>query len=352
MLMSAVRTQRYLQTVGKIVIVAALIRASLCIYYYWTFINGKVKPLPEYVTNHDDSMIFVVGILVISIWALLKGGRSTWIMAVLVVSYLFYAIVLNTRRIAWVELLLAAVLIYFLMEPGPIKKRINKWLLIAAPFAVMYFIAGLGSDSPILAPVHALSTTGSDYDPSSLTRQEEARNLLRTLVDSGNPIFGTGWGIPYDKVESYWSNYDSNWTLVQYTPHNSLLGLAAFVGLIGIIGVWGVMPVGAYLAARGYRGSKDPIPRAAAMVALGALATYSAHCYGDIGLQSFQGSVLFGVALAAAGKVAAWSEALPSTRTATVRSGDSRLAPEPRPKTRKVRSPRGRFKPSTSRLSR
>jgi len=304
MLMSAVRTERDLVTLGKIVVLAALIRATLCIYYFWTHLYGKVYPLPEFVTNHDDSMMFVVATLITLIWAFLKGGRAPWIIAALVVPYVFYAMVLNTRRIAWVELVLALPVMYVLIGSGPLRSRINKWAIRVAPFVILYLVAGLGSDSAMFAPVHALLTTGSNYDPSSLTRQEEARNLLHTLVDLGNPILGTGWGRPYDKAESYWSNYPGIWILPLYTPHNSILGLAAYTGLFGIIGIWGVVPMGAYLAARGYRGSTDPVPRAAAMVALGALAAYSAHCYGDIGLQSFAGVLICGAALATAGKVA------------------------------------------------
>jgi hypothetical protein len=335
--MSALRSPRDLVGLGKIVIATGLVRATLCIYVYWTQVHDKIFPLPEYVTDHDDSMLFAAAILTSFIWALFKGGKLTWLTTAVVVSYEVYAIILNTRRIAWVELVLALVLIYFLLGPGPTRSVINRWAKWAAPVVVIYFIAGLGSNSPMFAPVHALTTTGSDYDPSSLTRQEEARNLLHTLVNSGNPIFGTGWGIPYDLVEHYWSNYSANWVLVQYTPHNSLLGLAAFSGLVGIIGIWGVMPVGAYLAARGYRGSTDVIPKVAALVALGCLATYSAHCYGDIGLQSFQGVVMFGLALAVAGKTAAWSAARPLAQSVTARAG-----PEPRPSWRKGGAPRGR----------
>jgi hypothetical protein len=356
MLMSLVRTERDLVTLGKIVVLAALIRATLCIYYFWTHLYGNVYPLPSYVTNHDDSMLWVAATLTTLIWAFHKGGRMPWATAALVVPCLLYAIVLNDRRIAWVELGMSLPLIYMLIGPGPLRSRINKWALRAVPVVVIYFVAGLSSDSAVFAPVHALATTGSNYDPSSLTRQEEARNLLHTLVDIGNPILGTGWGVPYDKAESYWSNYEADWILTLYTPHNAILGLAAYTGLLGIVGIWGVVPTGAYLAARGCWGSTGLIPRTAAMVAVGALAAYSVHCYGDIGLQSFAGCLIFGAALGTAGKVAVWSEVQPAARTMTVPAGGERPASEPRPAYRKA----GAFRhlaakprrPSTRRLSR
>jgi hypothetical protein len=348
LLMSAVRSERDLLSLGKIVILAALIRATLCIYFFWAYLRGKVYPI-DYVTDHDDAMLWVVATLILSTWALVKGGRVTWTIAGLAVPYMFYAMVLNNRRIAWVELGLALLLTYFLMGAGPLRRRINRSLMIAAPVLLVYVAAGFVSDSAVFAPVHAMLTTGSNYDASSLTRLEEDRNLLHTLFDIGNPILGTGWGRPYDKVESYFSNYDAGWILYLYTPHNSLLGLAVFSGLVGVIGIWGVVPMGAFLAARGYRGSTDPVPRAAGIAALGSLAAYSAHCYGDIGLQSFAGALIFGAALAAAGKVAAWREELPATRTATTRAEVGHPPPEPRFASRKDVAPRRRFEPSSQR---
>ena len=48
------------------------------------------------------------------------------------------------------------------------------------------------------------------------------------------------------------------------------------------------------------------------MAVIGAISSYSAHCYGDIGLQSFEGAILLGVALGVAGRVGVWT---PSTST-------------------------------------
>jgi len=342
-LMSALRSERDLVTLGKIVVVAALIRAILCIYFFWTPIYARIHDTTNYVTNHDDSMLFVVAILILTTWAVLKGGRTSWTIAAPIMAVLLYAMVANNRRIAWVEMGWAMPLIYLLIGPGPLRSRINRWAMIAAPVVLIYVVVGMGSDNPAFAPVHALMTTGSNQDSSSLTRKEEIRNLLRTLVDFGNPLFGTGWGVPYSKVESIYSNYDPRWILYLYTPHNSVLGLAAFAGLVGIIGIWGVVPVGAYLATRGYRGSTGVVPRCATMVALCALAVYSAHCYGDIGLQSLPGAIILGAALATAGKVAVWSEALPLPETATARAAGGKQAPELRPVFRNSGTTRHRF---------
>src|SRR5580700_2150010 len=157
MLMSVLRGERDVASLGKAVVLAALIRATLCIYFYWAYIDGKIYPAPEYVTNHDDSMLWVVATLIVSVWACVKRGRAAVITAALVTPYLFYAMILNTRRIAWVELGLALPLFYFLIGSGPLRSRINKWLIRIAPLGVIYFVVGLGSDSAVFAPVHALA---------------------------------------------------------------------------------------------------------------------------------------------------------------------------------------------------
>jgi O-Antigen ligase len=316
-LVGAMRSPRDLVTLAKIVILAALIRGSLVIYFYWIHVRGKMYPVPEYMTNHDDSLLFVMAILIVGTWALIQGGKATWMKATLVTLYLFYAIVLNDRRIAWVELVMAAAAIYLLIGPGPVRTTVNKILIALLPILIVYIAIGWGREGAIFSPVQALTSVKDGDDPSSLTRQEELRNLLYTLSTNGNPLFGTGWGRPYEIVERIWSNYPEDWILVPYTPHNSLVGLAVFSGLVGIFGIWGVVTVAGFLGALGYRTSKDPVPRAAALVAVGTLVAYGVHCYGDIGLQSFACCTMFGAAMATAAKVAAWGGGLsPAPKTA------------------------------------
>jgi hypothetical protein len=215
--------------------------------------------------------------------------------------------VLNNRRLAWIELLLAFAFVYgLLFRRG---WRIHRWVAIGAPVVALYLFLGANQPGALFAPARAFSTAGSNEDSSSLARQEEVRNLLYTLSATGNPLLGTGWGVPYQKVTSVYANFGSDWWQYLYLPHNSLLALAVFGGLVGIFGIWMVIPVGALLAARAYRRATRPLDRAAAMSALCILPAYGAQCYGDIGLQSLTGGLVLGVALGVAGKVAAWTGA-------------------------------------------
>jgi hypothetical protein len=324
LLLSVIRTSRDLRALAATILVAALIRGTLVMYFYWAHVHGRIVPPPEYMTNHDDSLLFVAAILIVGSWAFVRGRAFAWAVASPVFLHQFYAIVLNDRRIAWVELAVAMIVVYFIIGPGRWRRRVNRWLMVAAPVVLVYVAVGWGRQGAIFAPVQALSSTGSNADPSSLARQEEVRNLLYTMSVAGNPLLGTGWGVPYRKLTSIYANYSADWILALYTPHNSLLGLAVFGGLVGLLGIWLVVPVAAFLAARGYNRSTHPIDRTAAMVAAGILPAYSVHCFGDIGFQSFPCGLILGVALAAAGKLAAWATVPAAAAGAGARVGDGR----------------------------
>jgi hypothetical protein len=310
LLISVVRSSRDLKALGFTVLLAALVRGTLAMYFYWAVVHGKIEPPPPYMTTHDDTLLFVAGVLIALSWALARGSLGSWLTAALVSAHLLYAITLNNRRLAWIELVLVLALVYLVLPRGRTQRRVNVVLLVTGPILLAYVIGGWGRTGVLFAPLRALSTAGSYDDNSSLGREEETRNLLYTLSTGGNPLLGTGWGIPYAKVTSVYSNFEE-WWQYRYLPHNSLLGVAVFGGLVGIFGIWLVVPVAAFLAMRGYRGSTRAVDRAAAMAALCILAAYGAQCYGDIGFQALTCNLILGVAVAVGAKVSVWSGASP-----------------------------------------
>jgi hypothetical protein len=331
-LLSVIRNSRDLKALGLTVLTASLIRGTLAIYFYWAHVRGKLDPPPAHMTTHDDSLLFVAGLLIVLSWALARGKGMAWLGAVLLSIPLLYAIVLNNRRLAWIEVVLALALVYALISPSPQGRRVKRWLIPIAPIVLAYLAVGWGSSAAVFAPARALSTAGSNDDASSLARQEEVRNLLYTLSVNGNPLLGTGWGLPYQKVTSVYSNFGAEWWQYAYLPHNSLLAVAIFGGLVGICGIWMVVPVAAFLATLGYRGATQATNRAAAMCALGILPAYAAQCYGDIGFQSLTGGLILGVATAVAAKVSVFAAALPEgVRPAGTAVAAPASAARPRP---------------------
>jgi hypothetical protein len=307
LLASVIRRPADVQAVGLTVLLAALVRGGLAIYFYWYVVQGQIEPPPPYMTTHDDTLLFVAGLLVPLCWALAKGSARAFFAAALAAAVLLYAIVLNDRRLAWVELVLVLALMAA-VPSGRLRRRMLRASAVAAPVLLVYVVAGWGRTEPIFAPIQALVDVSGDQDASTLARQEEARNLLYTLSAVGNPILGTGWGVPYQKLTSVYANFGTEWWQYLYLPHNSLLGVAVFAGLVGICGIWAVVPVAAFLAMCGYGWATHPAARAGAMAALCILPAYGAQCYGDVGFQSLTASLILGAALGVAAKVSAWAE--------------------------------------------
>lgn len=311
MLVAVMTSSRHLKMLGLTVLIAALVRGTLAMYFFWGIVRGGIEPTPPYMTNHDDSLLFVAGLLVALSWALARRTPAAWLAAVLISAHLLYAITLNNRRLAWIELILAVALAYCILPRGRVRRRVNQMLLVAGPVVLLYVVVGWNRPGALFAPLGALSTAASYEDASALAREEEIRNLLYTLSRTSNPLTGMGWGMPYQKVTSIYANFGAEWSQYAYLPHNSLLGVAVFGGLLGIFGIWLVVPVTAFLAMRGYRGSTRAVHSAAAMTSLCILPAYGVQCYGDIGFQSLTCGLILGAALATAGKVSTWEAVRP-----------------------------------------
>lgn len=307
MLQSVIRSPRDLRALAHTIVLAALVRATLAMYFYWAIVRGKIDPPPPYMTTHDDSLLFIAGILIALSWAIVRGGRMAWLAALLVNIHLLYAIILNNRRLAWIELALALLVMFFLL-PRKKRRRLTRWMPVVAPVILAYVAVGWGRQEAVFSPIQALSTAGSYEDSSTLARLEEIRNLLYTLTTAGNPVLGTGWGVGYLEATSIYTHFGGGFEMYPYLPHNSLLGVAVFGGFVGIAGIWLVVPVTAMLGMQGHEGARTEASRAAAMTALCLLPAYGVQCYGDIGFQSMTCGLLLGVAMGSAGKLAAWAE--------------------------------------------
>jgi hypothetical protein len=312
LLLAVIRGPRDLKLLGRTVVLAAALRAVLAIYFYWFVVVDRVDPLPPYMTSHDDSLLFVAGLVVMLTYALERGGRWLWLGTFVVSMLLLYAIVLNNRRLAWLEVILALATAFALLPRGRIRRRVTRAALVASPVLALYVAIGWGRSGPLFEPLRALSTSGSDMDASSLARLEEIRNLMYTLSTVGNPVLGTGWGVPYQQVTTVYTHFGDAWWQYPYMPHNSLLGVVVFAGLVGIFGIWLVVPITAFMGTRGHRAATGAVDRAAAMSAIAILPAYGVQCYGDLGFWSVTPGLLLGVAMAVAGRVGSWPEPMPA----------------------------------------
>jgi hypothetical protein len=311
-LLAAVRSPRDVKALGTTIVAAAVVRSGLALYFFFTFVRGH-EPYPPHMTSHDDSPLFVAGILLLLCWALVRARWRTWIPVVLLVLTILAAMKTNNRRIAWIELVAGLVFLYLLLQGRGLRRRVNRRLLLTVPVIAIYAIVGWGRPGALFAPLRAFdSTAGPNADASTMARNEENLNLILTYIQ--HPVVGSGWGHPMTSVSSYYAYFGGFDVMYPYTPHNSLAALLAFAGLVGLFGTLLVIPVAAFLAARACRFAVLRVDRMATMAAVCYLPVYGVHAYGDIGLQSVTSGLLLSVALAVAGRASVWTGAWPDGR--------------------------------------
>lgn len=309
--------------VGKVLLLAGVLRALQAMYVKAVVV---VKPDPitgdatlVYATSHNDSITFALAAVVLCVLLLERAGkkatRLVWICAPILIG----GMLANNRRMVWVQIIFVLAAVYIMTERNALKRKLERILMILAPFVALYVAAGWGSTAKIFKPVAVIySAVDTKNDTSTLWREIENYDLIETLRNT--PIFGLGYGhkfwevIPLPAVD---------YALEYYLPHNSLLGLWAFYGLIGVIGITSLWAGGVYFAMRGYHHAKQPLDRAAALTAYGSVFVYLVQCYGDLGLGCWQGVFTAAPGIAVACRIAvltgAWSNTPVKGRVAPAR---------------------------------
>jgi len=308
---AAIRGPADARALGVALLAAALLRAAASIYIRQLFPDYETM---IFTTTHADSMLFSDAFLLVVVMFFEKPDRRHALLAAIVLPVLGWGMVANNRRLAWVELAMGFLAIYFIPPMTWLKRRIAQAVAISIPLALIYVAVGWSSGAKMFAPVRTLrSVIDAKSDGSTLWRDLENYNLYFTLKQ--NPLLGTGFGHGYDEVVRLpdISNY---YSLYRYAPHNSILGLFAYAGFAGFTGMWLLVPLGMFFAVRSYRFSTQPRDRIAALTVVGVLIAYAVHCYGDMGLGTFTSVFTLGAALALAAKQAVATGAWPLRRPA------------------------------------
>ena len=300
---------------GKVILAAATFRAIAATYIIHTFYvpkdeNGIIQILP-YATTHHDSVLFASGILVLFALAFTRalGKKHRYIWAA--VPIIMLGMVSNHRRMVWVQVLLVPVALYLFTPTNRYKKKAQRIALMCAPFVTMYALAGWNSGSSLFKPVRIMRTVvDSKADNSTLWREIENFDLISTIRD--NPLFGTGYGRPYNEVVTLPA---VDYPLEKFLPHNSILGMLSYSGYFGFAAMSLLWAAGAFFAMRAYYAAKDAFDRAAALSCFGIVQVYLVQCWGDLGLGSWTGVFLIAPAIATAGKLTvalgAWQDKKP-----------------------------------------
>jgi hypothetical protein len=288
-------------TLAKVVIYAALVRGLMCIAFYLLVVRkGVLDPIPEFITTHDDTVLFVSAAVAVIINVVNDPVSRHWKTAFLVGVPMLLAIQFNNRRLAWVSLAGSVLLAYAMLPRGGLKHRVNRLVLGLAPLCALYVALGWGRPEAVFKPLRAFHTVSGQKDPSTRSRDAENQGLLVTLTR--HPSMGTGFGHEYVEVDDTLSAGRS-FVQYRYLPHNSVLGILAFAGLFGFAAIWMVFPVAAFLAAHVYRHASRVLVRSIALMCLCEVLICLSQWWGDMGMISPTTGLLMAAAFAAAARM-------------------------------------------------
>jgi len=305
----AIRVPEDLAAIGTAFVVTAIARSLLVIYvYFFVCMPAGITELPgkpEWCTNHSDTVLFVVSIVILIAHAIEQRKSKITLRAIAIGALILFAIVLNNRRLAFISLAVAPMVIYLALEPSRRKRRVTWAMAISVPLLMGYVLVGseINSSSPVLKPAKAIVSVLDQKDSSAISRDIENENLIYTL--RLDPVVTKGFGHDYEYSPNNppvdLSEVFKNYRLI---AHNGVLWLWSIAGVFGFAAIWMVYPLASTLAMRGYRAADSPLERSAALSALGTVAVVVLQIWGDQGFSSYMTLITFGVAYAVAARLA------------------------------------------------
>lgn len=312
--LAALRGPRDHRLVGRVVVLAAAVKALLALYVQRVAAPELTAGKLAYATNHGDSMLFAVAATILVASLLERPAPRRLLALVPLLALVLAGIHENNRRTAWVMLEASVVVAYLVSAPRPWKRAVTRIAIAAAPLLALYLGAGWNREGALFAPVRALRTMDATVDSSTRWREVENWNLAMSM--RAHPVLGIGLGGEYtefvrgDDISSVFAEYRA-W------PHNSMLGLLLFAGPIGFTAMWALAALVVFLAVRAHRLATAPDDRVAALACVATVIGCGVLAFADTGAHFVHFRILLAVAVAVSGKLAVATGAWPSARTAT-----------------------------------
>ena len=242
-------------------------------------------------------LLYLVAIVVAVVWL----RRRVVLLPLLLGSPLVALCLLGNQRRAGLFALAGAVMAVaaLVIRFEPRVRRQAVLISAVAALAAVAFIASswnqqYGIRGQLVRPVRSLIDPGSRDTSSDAYRTAENGNLLVSF--QRDPILGMGFGMPYLTVYPQ-ADISMIYPLWNVIPHNSLLWVPMRMGIPGLITFWGLIGIGVLQAGTVVRGSRDPLVRAAAALAIGAIVAELLVAYGDLQLESYRNLIVVGALL-------------------------------------------------------
>lgn len=301
------------QRIATAIVCAAVWRSCMAILFHIK-LHGRFWP-PQYLTTHEDTVVFVVALVVLASRAIELRTRRALRNLYLGAPLILVGIQVNNRRLAWASLAAGLAILYALLPTkSKATRRLNRTLLALSPVIILYVAIGWGRPETIFKPLQSFASMGAGQEDKSTKARDNENTSLVTMI-SERPLLGTGLGHPWVELDATYTVPVSVFPMYHYSPHNSIFALLAFCGGLGFAGLWMVIPVASYMNALTYRRARDPTVRSAAMVGLVEVVTYLNQAYGDMGAMGpthIGPATILGAGVAAAARLSVGSGAWPS----------------------------------------
>jgi O-antigen ligase len=177
---------------------------------------------------------------------------------------------------------------------------VQRGIVFASPFVLVYAAVGWNSEATIFRPVSIVRSVIEQDDTSSQTRDIENYNLIYTLKH--HPVLGSGFGHEYmEKVQG--NRVDQFFAQYRFIAHNSILWLLSLAGGVGFALIWACLPTAVLIGLITFRASPADGDRLVAFSAIAAVLCFVVQAWGDMGLQSWMGTLLVASLTGAAGAI-------------------------------------------------
>lgn len=321
---TSLRGPRDFAAIGRVVVAAAMAKALMALWVTYRVPSGFFDANGrwwerEFATSHGDSLLFTCAVVILIAPFFIRATRRHLRWLLLIMPLIAAGIVANDRRVAWAEIGLSVMALLVMNLRTRSTRSLIRSAVWVSPLLALYVTVGWMSPSRVFKPVQIVRSmltperTDGSIDRSTLFRDVENYNLVYTFRQ--NPLFGSGFGHQFQQAAQ---NDDlSAFREYLYLPHNSMLGLLAFMGVVGFAGLFGVFIVALYCLFRSYRYAETTDYRLAACVAVSSILAYIVHVWADIGFTEPHTVFLVGAALAVAGQAPTATGAWPSSQWQT-----------------------------------
>ena len=304
-----------LKNLARALIFTAVLKALMGIYYVHSFVRPNGVEI-EFTTSHTDTLLFIP-LLVLYFNLMVEKVSGKLVLDGLVwLPIVFYGLVLNDRRLAYVCFAIAVLTTLLLSPPTKFKRLVLRVTLIIAPFIPPYVALGWTSQGGRLFWAARLAKSVIVGDPSQ-GNQADYRDLENVNVLfswSKNPIIPSGFGhkfgglFPLPDISKFMPTWE-------YHPHNQYLWLMSNGGPIGFTVIMLPLVITLFLCARTYQLAEGVWTRVWCLTGIGIVTSFFAQMYGDMGTLSWTPSWMAALAAALASKLAVRSGAWPAAPT-------------------------------------